>query len=93
MSHEFPWNFEQEPWTEPHDEASINLRAYFDRMPDEKLRQYSPEWSDAAVIDWDGNFRDDWVLFLICTERDVDVAEYRRVLEDCIRYRERVRPC
>src|SRR5438270_9359633 len=36
------WNFEQEPWTDERpDETSINLRAYFDRMPDEKMRQYS----------------------------------------------------
>jgi hypothetical protein len=89
---EFPWNFEQEPWSEPHDEASVNLRAYFDRMPDEKLRQYTPAWSDGQVIDWDGNFRSDGALFLICSERDVEVEEYRRVLEDCIRYRDRVRP-
>lgn len=93
MSDEFPWNFEQEPWPEPHDEASINLRAYFDRMPDDKLRQYSPAWDDARVIEWDGNFRDDGALFLICSERDVEVEEYRRVLQECIRYRDRVRPC
>ena len=92
MANEFPWNFEQEPWTEPHDEASINLRCYFDRMPDEKLKQYSPAWTDQQVIDWDGNFRDDGALFLTCSERDVEIEEYRRVLEDCIRYRGRVRP-
>ena len=28
---------------------------------------------------------------LVCCERDVDVKEYRRVLEECIRYRDRVR--
>ncbi len=93
MSDEYPWNFEQEPWPEPHDEASINLRAYFDRMPDDKLRQYSPAWDDARVIEWDGNFRDDGALFLICSERDVEVEEYRRVLQEFIRYRDRVRPC
>lgn len=85
------WNFEQEPFDEPGDETSINLRAYFDRMPDEKMQQYSPEWTDAQVIAWDGNFRDDGFLFLPCSEREVDVAEYRRVLEECIRYRHRVR--
>jgi hypothetical protein len=61
-------------------------------MPDEKLKQYSPVWPDHQVIDWDGNFRDDGALFLTCSERDVEIEEYRRVLEDCIRYRERVRP-
>lgn len=92
MPSEFPWNFEQEPWSEPHDEASINLRAYFDRMPDAQLRQYSPQWTDQQVIDWDGNFRDDGALFITCSERDVEIAEYRQVLEECIRYRARVRP-
>jgi hypothetical protein len=92
MPNDFPWNFEQEPWTESHDEASINLRSYFDRMPDEKLLQYSPAWPDEQVIDWDGNFRDDGALFLICSERDVEIEEYRRVLEECVRYRARVRP-
>jgi hypothetical protein len=92
MPDEFPWNFEQEPWTEPHDEASINLRSYFDRMPDEKLLEYSPAWPDEQVIDWDGNFRDDGALFLTCSERDVEIEEYRHVLEECIRYRSRIRP-
>ena len=35
-------------------ETSINLRAYFDRMPDEKMRAYSPEWSDEQLIEWCG---------------------------------------
>ena len=87
------WNFEQEPWDEEHDETSVNLRAYFDRMPDEKIRQYRPKWTDEQLKDWDGNFKDeDDSLFLICCEREVEAAEYRRVLEQCIRYRDRVRP-
>ena len=81
------WNFEQQPYDEPPDETSINLRAYFDRMTDEKLREYSPDWSDEQVIEWDGNFRDDGALMLVCSERDVVIGEYRRVLEACIRYR------
>jgi hypothetical protein len=85
-----PWNFEQEPWEEPPDETSVNLRAYFDRMPDEQMQQYRPEWSDGQVIAWDGNFRDDGCLMLVCCERDVEVTEYRRVLEECLRYRRRV---
>jgi hypothetical protein len=36
------WNFEQEPTTEELDETAINLRAYFDRLPDAKLQQYDP---------------------------------------------------
>lgn len=86
------WNFEQEPADEPMDETGVNLRAYFDRMPDAKMRAYSPDWSDAEVMAWDDNFRDDGLLFLLCSERDVDVEEYRRVLEAAIRYRDRVRP-
>ena len=43
------------------------------------------------VVEWDGNFKDDGALMLICSERDVEVAEYRRVLEECIRYRDRIR--
>lgn len=85
------WNFEQEPYEGETDESSINLRAYLDRMDDEKIRQYSPNWTDQQVMDWDGNFRDDGALMLICSERDVDVEEYRRELEMCIRYRDRVR--
>lgn len=86
------WNFEQEPSNDPMDETDINLRAYFDRMDDEKMQQYSANWTDAEVVEWDGNFRDDGELMLFCCERDVVVDEYRRVLEACIEYRNRVRP-
>jgi len=85
------WNFEQEPSDARLDETAINLRAYFDSIPDEKLQQYSPEWSDEQTIEWDNNFRDDGNLMLLCCERDVDVNEYRVVLEKCIDYRNRVR--
>jgi hypothetical protein len=43
------------------------------------------------VLEWDGNFKDDGALMIACCERDVDVAEYRRVLELARRYRDRVR--
>ena len=85
------WNFEQEPFDEPHDETAINLRAYFDRMDDPKMQQYRPEWSDEQVIAWDGNFTEEGNLLLPCSERDVEIEEYRRVLAACIRYRSRVR--
>jgi hypothetical protein len=85
------WNFEQEPTDERQDETDVNLRAYFDRMPDDKMQQYSSTWSAEQVIEWDGNFRDDGNLMLLCSERDVDITEYRRVLDECIRYRNRVR--
>lgn len=85
------WNFEQEPSNERTDETGVNLRAYFDRMPDEKMQEYAASMSDEQVIEWDGNFCDDGSLLLPCSERDVDVEEYRRVLDQCIRYRDRVR--
>ena len=74
------------------DETSVNLRAYFDRMPDDKIRQYSLSMTDEQLIEWDGNFRDDGNFMILCSERDVDVVEYREVLEECIRYRDLVRP-
>ncbi|HEX4947027.1 MAG TPA: hypothetical protein VFZ34_10195 [Blastocatellia bacterium] len=86
------WNFEQDPTDEPMDETGVNLRAYFDRMDDDKMQQYSPTWTDEEVKEWDGNFRDDGELMLFCCERDVEVDEYREVLEQCIAYRNRVRP-
>jgi hypothetical protein len=86
------WNFEQEPFVgEDPDETSINLRAYFDRMPDEKMRRYSPQWTDDQIIAWCGDFKDDGTLMIACCERDVEVAEFRRVLEQAMAYRDRVR--
>jgi hypothetical protein len=85
------WNFEQDASDEPMDETSFNLRAYFDRMDDARLREYSPGWSDAQLMEWDGNFKSDGDLLLPCSEREVDVVEYRRVIAQCIRYRERLR--
>jgi hypothetical protein len=91
MEHPF-WNFEHEPWDDERpDETSINLRAYFDRMPDDKMQQYSSDWIDQRVVEWDGNFRDDGALMIACCERDVDVTEYRRVLELARAYRERTK--
>lgn len=88
------WNFESEPWTggEEPDETSFNLRAYFDRMSDDKLVEYDESWSDEEIMDWDGNFKDDGTLLLACSERDIEVDEYRRVIAQCIEYRNRVRP-
>lgn len=87
-----PWNYEQEPRPDPGDETSVNLRAYLDRMPDTKILEYRPEWTDRQVIDWCGDFRDDGVLFLVCSERDVEIGEFRRELEAALAYRARVRP-
>lgn len=86
------WNFEQDPSPEPMDETGVNLRAYFDRMDDEKMQQYQAAWTDDEVKEWDGNFRDEGDMMLFCCERDVEIDEYRQVLEQCIAYRNRVRP-
>lgn len=86
------WNFESEPRPEgepPPDETAVNLRAYLDRIPDAKLAAYRAEWTDAELRHWCGDFRDDGYLFLICSERDVGVAEFRRELEASIAYRQR----
>ncbi len=83
------WNFEQSPTDEALDEAGVNLRAYFDAMPDEKMQQYRPEWSDEELMTWDDNFTDEGALFLPCSESsEVDIDRYRRVLEQAIAYRE-----
>lgn len=85
------WNFEQDPTSEAMDETSFNLRAYFDRMDDAKLRQYSSGWTDTELMEWDGNFKSDGSLLLPCSEREVDVDEYRRVIRQCLAYRDRAR--
>jgi len=66
------------------DETDISLRAYFLRMSDDRLREYDNDWSDAQVIEWDGNFRSDGALMLVCCERDIEINEYRSVLEEHI---------
>ncbi|MEP7363727.1 MAG: hypothetical protein ABI972_10765 [Acidobacteriota bacterium] len=85
------WNYEQEPGNETGDETTVNLRAYLDRMDDGKMRGYDAAWTDERLMEWCGDFRDDGLLFLPCSERDVDVAEFRRELEGARAYRERVR--
>lgn len=86
------WNFEGEPPFEEMSEAGINLCAYFDAMPDEKMREYRAGWSDDELMRWDGNFTSDGDMLLPCVEsEDVDPAMYRRFIEECIRYRDRVR--
>lgn len=81
------YRFEFEPYDIPPDETSYGLRAYLDRMSDEKLARYRPEMTDEEVMAWDGNFTDEGNLFLVCCEREVDVAEFRREVELCIAYR------
>jgi hypothetical protein len=80
-------NLERMPADLPMDETDVNLRAHLWRIPDERLAEYDPAWSDEQLMEWDGNFRDDGCLFLVCSERDVEVDEYRKVLEEHIRFR------
>jgi len=81
-------NYERLPEGMAMDETDINLRSYFSRMSDEKLTQYDPQWTDDDMVSWDSeNFRDDGTLFLVCSEREVEIEEYRRVLEEHIRFR------
>jgi len=80
-------NYEVLPAGMAMDETDVNLRSYFSRMSDDKLREYNSRWTDEEVMAWDDNFRDDGVLFLICSERDVEIEEYRRVLAEHIRFR------
>ncbi len=70
------------------DETDINFRAYLSQMSDDRLKEYQPRWTDQQVIDWDGNFRSDGALMLVCCERDIEIEEYRRVLEEHISRRE-----
>ena len=60
-------------------------------MSREKLAEYDPSWTDEQLLAWDEDFRDDGVLFLVCSERNVNIDEYRRVLVEHIRFRFRRR--
>lgn len=84
-----PIDYERLPEGMPMDETDINLRAYLSRLSDDRLGSYRKEWTDEEVIAWDGNFRDDGTLMLVCCERDVDVAEFRRVVDEHIEFRKK----
>ena len=83
-----PIDYERPLSGEPTDETDISLRAYFARLEDAHLRQYDSQWSDEQVKAWDGNFRSDGALMLVCCERDVEIDEYRRVLQEHIGQRQ-----
>lgn len=80
-------DYEHLPPGEAMDETDINLRTHFVRMSDEKLAHYDPNWTDEQVMEWDGDFRNDGALMLTCSERDVEIDEYRAVLEVHIQHR------
>jgi len=75
------------PLNETPDETDISVRAYFSRIDDDRLREYSKDWSDEQVIRWDGNFRSDGALMLVCCERDIEIGDYRKVIEEHIERR------
>ena len=66
----------------PMDETDVNLRAYLEGLSTEHLAQYTPDMTDNEVKHWDGNFRSDGALMLVCCERDVEIEEFRRVLAE-----------
>ena len=80
-------NYEVLPAARDMDETDINLRSYFSRLSDERLREYRSDWTDEQVMEWDDNFTVDGTLFMICCERDVEIEEYRQVLEEHLKLR------
>ena len=67
------------------DETDVNLLAYLESLTSGHLAKYNPEWTDDEVKEWDVNFRSDGVLMLVCCERDVEIEEFRKILEEHIR--------
>ena len=80
-------HFEDAPYVHPPDETDVNLRAYFDRLEDSRLDSVDLSWSDDELRRWDGNFRSDGVLMMVCCDRDVEIGEYRRVLKHFLDFR------
>jgi hypothetical protein len=87
MSADLQLAFETAPESGPKDETDYALRSYVAGLSPEKLAAYDPSWTDEQVQEWDGNFRSDGGLMLVCCERDVDVEEFRRTVEEFLRFR------
>ena len=87
MATENTIDFEHYPAGQAMDEADVSLRYHFTEMSDEKLAEYDPSWTDEQVVEWEPDFRNDGNLMLVCIERDIDVEEYRKVLEEHIEAR------
>jgi len=79
--------YEHHPAGMPMDETDMSLRYYLTEMSDDKIASYDPNMTDKELLEWDGNFRDDGNLMLVCVERDVNIVEYRTVLEEHIQLR------
>jgi hypothetical protein len=88
MSVETKPDFERLPSGTPPDETDYSLRAYVSRIPEERLARYDAAWTDEQVMEWDDNFRSDGALMLVCCERDVDVQEFRQVLEEYLAFKQ-----
>lgn len=82
-----PVEYEHLPTDKRMDETDMSLRYYFTEMSDDRLKEYNPGWSDEELMEWDGNFRNDGCLMLVCVERDVDTGTYREVIEEHIKFR------
>lgn len=87
MNQELALAFEERPGVTTLDETDRSLRAYVARLPEERLARYDPSWDNERVQAWDGNFRSDGALMLVCCERDVEVGEFRRVVEEFLEFR------
>jgi len=77
------WIFQHAP-QEPTGRTGINPRAYLNGMPDEKMRQCPPMWTDDQMMDWDSNFRDDGAPFPICCDCDFGWVNTTWLLEERI---------
>ena len=84
-------DYEHLPGDGPLDETDVSLRAHLASLTDEKLAEYDPAWSDEQVIAWNGNFRSDGALMLVCCERDIDVIDFRQALEQHLQHRHMAR--
>jgi hypothetical protein len=87
MSVDLQLEFEKAPHSGGKDETDYALRSYIASIPADRLARYDPAWTDEQVLEWDGNFRSDGALMLVCCERDVDVAEFRQTVEEFLRFR------
>lgn len=83
-------DFEQYPPGMPMDETDINLRSYFWNLPDSKIDEYDRSWTDEQVMEWDGNFKNDGSLMMACSERGVEIGEYREVLHQYLEFRKQL---
>src|SRR6476620_9514610 len=81
-------DYEHLPGDGPLDETEVSLRAYLARLSNEHLALYDPSWTDEQVQAWDGNFRSDGALMLVCCERDIDIVDFRKAVEQHLRYRQ-----